>query len=92
MMCIQSMSFTAQFVDPGKTSAEELHLFKTISIHPPLLLLLLSILTGDHGSLCEGAPLELHDRLNHCAAHVAAGENVPGLNHGSTSGRRCTGS
>lgn len=32
-----------------------------------------------HGSLGAGAVPQLHDRLNHCAADVAAGENLPGL-------------
>lgn len=34
-----------------------------------------------HGALGQGALPQLHDRLNHCAADVAAGENVPGLKH-----------
>lgn len=32
-----------------------------------------------HGALSQGAFPQLHDRLNHRAADVAAGENVPGL-------------
>lgn len=36
-----------------------------------------------HGSLSPGAVYQLHDRLNHCAADVAAGENLPRLNHGA---------
>ncbi|KAJ4935523.1 hypothetical protein JOQ06_017055 [Pogonophryne albipinna] len=36
-----------------------------------------------HGSPSPGAVYQLHDRLNHCAADVAAGENVPRLNHGA---------
>lgn len=35
-----------------------------------------------HGPLDAGAFPQLHDRLNHGAAHVAAGENLPGLKHG----------
>lgn len=34
-----------------------------------------------HGALGQGALPQLHDRLNHRAADVAAGENVPGLKH-----------
>lgn len=41
-----------------------------------LLLLLLFII---HGALSQGAFPQLHDRLNHRAADVAAGENLPGL-------------
>lgn len=32
-----------------------------------------------HGALGQGALPQLHDRLNHGAADVAAGENLPGL-------------
>lgn len=34
-----------------------------------------------HGPLDAGALPQLHDRLDHGAAHVAAGENLPGLKH-----------
>lgn len=37
-----------------------------------------------HGPLGAGAVPQLHDCLNHCAADVAAGESLSGLNHGAT--------
>lgn len=54
---------------------------------PPLLsnrslcfpLVCLLTLWHDHGPLNAGAVPQLHDRLNHCAANVAAGESLPGL-------------
>lgn len=36
-----------------------------------------------HGPLGAGAVPQLHDRLNHRAADVAAGEKLSGLNHGA---------
>lgn len=36
-----------------------------------------------HGPLGEGAVPQLHDRLNHGAADVAVGENLPGLRDGA---------
>lgn len=49
-----------------------------------------SCLRHHHGPLSEGAVPQLHDRLNHRAADVAAGENLPGLNRGATRKRRWT--
>lgn len=40
-----------------------------------------SLPRSHHGALGQGAFPQLHDRLNHRAADVAAGENVPGLKH-----------
>ncbi|CAB1453036.1 unnamed protein product [Pleuronectes platessa] len=57
----------------------------------PLLLLTLSsplCLSRDHGPLGAGAVPKLHDRLNHCAAHVAAGESLPGLKRRAIKVRR----
>lgn len=42
----------------------------------------LSRLRCRHGALGQGAVPQLHDRLNHRVADVAAGENVPGLKRG----------
>lgn len=54
----------------------------------PLLSSSSSLPRRHHGALGQGAFPQLHDRLNHRAADVAAGENVPGLKH---AGERRTG-
>lgn len=50
----------------------------SLSAHPP------PRLRRRHGPLSAGAVPQLHDRLNHRAADVAAGENLPGLKCGAT--------
>lgn len=44
-----------------------------------------------HGPLGQGAVPQLHDRLNHCVADVAAGEDLPGLKPGGLQERRWAG-
>lgn len=77
-----------------QSSGKEAPLLKNICILPPhqhfpwIFSCSPSHLRPHHGPLGPGAVPELHDRLNHCAADVAAGENLPGLKHGAIGGKR----